>query len=112
VRICERREVDFIQRYVFPGGMLPSPQVLKSLGERFGIPVIRERIFRQDHAMTLGIQRSNFCAAWPSLMRLGFMTSGLHQIARDTCDSSLACAPRGGPLGSPDQQATTGNIST
>ena len=33
-----RREVDFIQRYVFPGGMLPSPQVLKSLGERFGVP--------------------------------------------------------------------------
>ena len=31
-----RREVDFIQRYVFPGGMLPSPQILKTLGERFG----------------------------------------------------------------------------
>ena len=40
-----RREVDFIQRYVFPGGMLPSPAVLKSLGEKFGVPVIRERIF-------------------------------------------------------------------
>lgn len=26
-----RREVDFIQRYVFPGGMLPSPQILKAL---------------------------------------------------------------------------------
>ena len=24
-----RRDVDFIQRYVFPGGMLPSPQILK-----------------------------------------------------------------------------------
>jgi cyclopropane fatty-acyl-phospholipid synthase-like methyltransferase len=34
----------------FPGGMLPSPQVLKSLGERFGVPVIRERIFGQDYA--------------------------------------------------------------
>ncbi len=29
-----RREVDFIQRYVFPGGMLPSPAVLKSLGDK------------------------------------------------------------------------------
>ncbi len=29
-----RREVDFIQRYVFPGGMLPSPQILKALGAR------------------------------------------------------------------------------
>jgi cyclopropane-fatty-acyl-phospholipid synthase len=67
-----RREVDFIQRYVFSGGMLPSPQVLKSLGERFGVPVIRERIFGQDYAKTLATWRSNFRAAWPNLMPLGF----------------------------------------
>jgi cyclopropane-fatty-acyl-phospholipid synthase len=67
-----RREVDFIQRYVFPGGMLPSPQVLKSLGERFGVPVIRERIFGEDYAKTLATWRNNFRAAWPSLKPLGF----------------------------------------
>jgi cyclopropane-fatty-acyl-phospholipid synthase len=67
-----RREVDFIQRYVFPGGMLPSPEILKSLGERFGIPVIREHIFGQDYARTLAIWRSNFRAAWPNLMPAGF----------------------------------------
>lgn len=67
-----RREVDFIQRYVFPGGMLPSPQVLKSLGETFGVPVIRERIFGEDYAKTLATWRDNFRAAWPNLMPLGF----------------------------------------
>jgi cyclopropane-fatty-acyl-phospholipid synthase len=67
-----RREVDFIQRYVFPGGMLPSPQILKSLGDRFGIPVIRERIFGQDYAKTLATWRSNFRTAWPNLRPLGF----------------------------------------
>ena len=67
-----RREVDFIQRYVFPGGMLPSPQILKSLGERFGVPVIRERIFGQDYAKTLVSWRKNFREAWPNLMPLGF----------------------------------------
>jgi cyclopropane-fatty-acyl-phospholipid synthase len=67
-----RREVDFIQRYVFPGGMLPSPQILKTLGERFGVPVIRERIFGQDYAKTLATWRSNFRAAWPGLIPLGF----------------------------------------
>ncbi len=66
------REVDFIQRYVFPGGMLPSPQVLKSLGEKFGVPVIRERIFGEDYAKTLATWRDNFRAAWPSLTPLGF----------------------------------------
>jgi cyclopropane-fatty-acyl-phospholipid synthase len=67
-----RREVDFIQRYVFPGGMLPSPQVLKAFGERFGVPVIRERIFGQDYAKTLATWRNNFRAAWPNLTPLGF----------------------------------------
>jgi len=67
-----RREVDFIQRYIFPGGMLPSPSVLKSLGEKFGVPVIRERIFGQDYARTLATWRDNFRAAWPSLTPLGF----------------------------------------
>jgi cyclopropane-fatty-acyl-phospholipid synthase len=67
-----RKEVDFIQRYVFPGGMLPSPQVLKSLGERFGVPVIRERVFGQDYAKTLATWRNNFRAAWPNLGPLGF----------------------------------------
>jgi cyclopropane-fatty-acyl-phospholipid synthase len=67
-----RREVDFIQRYVFPGGMLPSPQVLKNLGDRFGVPVIRERIFGQDYAKTLATWRNNFRTAWPNLKPLGF----------------------------------------
>jgi cyclopropane-fatty-acyl-phospholipid synthase len=52
--------------------MLPSPQALKSLGERFGIPVIRECLFGQDYAKTLAIWRSNFRAAWPRLMPSGF----------------------------------------
>src|SRR5215475_6798773 len=67
-----RREVDFSQRYVFPGGMLPSPQVLKSLGDRFGVPVIRQRIFGQDYAKTLATWRNNFRTAWPNLIPLGF----------------------------------------
>ena len=67
-----RREVDFIQRYIFPVGMLPSPNVLKSLGETFGVPVIRERIFGEDYAKTLATWRDNFREAWPNLTPLGF----------------------------------------
>ena len=52
--------------------MLPSPLILKSLGERFGVPVIRERIFGQDYAKTLATWRNNFRAAWPNLTPLGF----------------------------------------
>lgn len=67
-----RREVDFIQRYIFPGGMLPSPAVLKALGDKFGVPIIRERVFGEDYARTLATWRDNFRAAWPNLTSLGF----------------------------------------
>jgi cyclopropane-fatty-acyl-phospholipid synthase len=50
--------------------MLPSPQVLKSLGEKFGVAVIRERIFEQNYAKTLAIWRSNFrCLAQPDAIK-------------------------------------------
>ena len=67
-----RREVDFIQRHVFLSGMLLTPEILKALGARFGVPVIREHIFGQDYARTLAIRRSNFRAAWSSLMPSDF----------------------------------------
>ena len=47
-----RARPDFIQRYVFPGGMLPTPSILKSLGAEQGLTFARERIFPQDYART------------------------------------------------------------
>lgn len=67
-----RREVDFIQRYIFPGGMLPAPSILRSLAEKVGMPIIRERVFGEDYARTLATWRANFRAAWPSLTTRGF----------------------------------------
>lgn len=67
-----RQRVDFIQRYIFPGGMLPSASVLRSLGERFEMPVVRERLFGQDYAKTLSLWRDNFSQAWTELTSLGF----------------------------------------
>ncbi len=67
-----RREVDFIRHYVFPGGMLPAPSILKDLGERFGLPLIGERIFGEDYAKTLAAWRQRFREAWPALVPLGF----------------------------------------
>lgn len=67
-----RRRVDFIQRYIFPGGMLPSAAILRSLGERFEVPMIRERVFGLDYAKTIAIWRANFGQAWADLTSLGF----------------------------------------
>ena len=67
-----RQRVDFIQRYIFPGGMLPSASILRSFGERFELPVIRERMFGQDYARTISLWRDNFSRAWIDLTSLGF----------------------------------------
>ncbi|TGN84266.1 class I SAM-dependent methyltransferase [Bradyrhizobium yuanmingense] len=67
-----RKRVDFIQRYIFPGGMLPSTNILHTLGERFEVPVIHERVFGQDYARTLSLWRDNFSRAWTDLTSLGF----------------------------------------
>jgi len=67
-----KREIDFIRRYVFPGGMLPTPSTLKSLGEKFGVPLKAEKIFGEDYARTLSEWRGRFRDAWPQLTPLGF----------------------------------------
>ncbi len=67
-----RRELDFIRHYIFPGGMLPSPSILKGLGEKAGLPLAHEKIFGLDYAETLKVWRDRFRAAWPNLTPLGF----------------------------------------
>jgi cyclopropane-fatty-acyl-phospholipid synthase len=67
-----RREVDFIRRYIFPGGMLPTASIMRNLGEKYGLPMLNEWAFRQDYAATLAQWRERFLAAWPKLKPLGF----------------------------------------
>src|SRR5258708_40024317 len=52
--------------------MLPSPAILKTLGDRFGLPLIAERVFPDDYALTLAVWRDRFRSAWPTLTPLGF----------------------------------------
>ncbi|MHB2166151.1 class I SAM-dependent methyltransferase [Alsobacter sp. R-9] len=67
-----RAEMDFIRRYIFPGGMLPSPSIMQSLGEKVGLALRHEHIFGLDYAVTLEQWRERFRAAWPNLTGLGF----------------------------------------
>lgn len=73
-RFFERysRGVDFIQRYVFPGGMLPSPSVLLSEVRGAGLAWRGATSFGQDYARTLREWQSSFLAAWDEIRPLGF----------------------------------------
>lgn len=67
-----RANPDFIQRYIFPGGMLPTPAILKALGADQGLAYVKERIFPQDYARTLAEWRERFWASWEKIAPMGF----------------------------------------
>jgi cyclopropane-fatty-acyl-phospholipid synthase len=67
-----RRGTDFIQQYVFPGGMLPSPSRFEALARDAGLTVRSRFEFGQDYARTLAIWRERFMAVLPDVRAQGF----------------------------------------
>ncbi len=67
-----RRRPDFIQRYIFPGGMLPSPDALSDVTGAEGLSLSDERIFAEDYARTLREWRERFQEKWNDVKALGF----------------------------------------
>ena len=67
-----RRGTDFIQQYIFPGGMLPSRRVFRQAAARQGLQVTDEFVFGLDYARTLAAWRASFEANWPQISQLGF----------------------------------------
>ena len=61
---------DFIQRHVFPGGMLPSPSHLKREVATAGLSWHAEHWFGADYAQTLARWYGDFQRAWPQIVRL------------------------------------------
>ena len=62
-----RDQPDFIQRYIFPGGMLPSMPMLETPVARAGLELVAEQGYAPHYARTLQEWRSRFLAAWPAL---------------------------------------------
>ena len=67
-----RRSTDFIQQYIFPGGMLPSRSVFRAEAAKQGLVVRNEYAFGLDYAKTLAEWRHAFEANWPEIRKLGF----------------------------------------
>lgn len=62
-----RSSADFIQRYIFPGGMLPSPTALQGEILLADLKLCEQKLFGLDYAKTLEIWRRNFLNAWPTI---------------------------------------------
>jgi cyclopropane-fatty-acyl-phospholipid synthase len=67
-----RRNVDFIQKYIFPGGMLPAPKVLRAEIEKVGLKVARSIEFGESYSQTLRRWHEVFNARWDRIAALGF----------------------------------------
>src|SRR5690606_28746783 len=67
-----RRGVDFIQKYIFPGGMLPSPAALRAEIARAGLTVAGSFEVGASYSQTLRRWQATFNARWDEIARMGF----------------------------------------
>lgn len=67
-----RRTPDFIQKYVFPGGVLPSEARLHEEIDRAGLQWASVSRFGQAYAQTCADWGARFQAAWEEIKPLGF----------------------------------------
>ena len=67
-----RKSVDFIQKYIFPGGMLPSPSVLRQEVHRAGLSVEHSIEFGKSYSQTLRRWFEVFNNKWDNISAMGF----------------------------------------
>lgn len=67
-----RKRADFIQRYIFPGGMLPSEHAFREQVEAAGLRYDGVQYFGKDYARTLKIWAERFEGAWDRIQTFGF----------------------------------------
>lgn len=67
-----RKRPDFIQRHIFPGGMLPTHSIIEREASRAGLKLVHHEAFGDSYAKTLREWRKRFVAAGTRLDRLGF----------------------------------------
>jgi cyclopropane-fatty-acyl-phospholipid synthase len=67
-----KRSTDFIQQYVFPGGLLPSSQRFRAAAQAGGFDIVDEFGFGADYAHTLRLWRARFQTQLAQVVALGF----------------------------------------
>ena len=92
-----RARPDFIQHYIFPGGMLPTKTLMRRHVESAGLSLVKTEHFGASYATTLATWRTRFQAAWPNLQTMGY-----DENFRHVWDYYLAYCETGFRLGALD----------
>lgn len=67
-----RKQADFIQRHIFPGGMLPSVTALQEKFSQHGFCLVDQEMFGGGYARTIELWRERFEERWAQISTLGF----------------------------------------
>jgi cyclopropane-fatty-acyl-phospholipid synthase len=67
-----RARPDFIQRFIFPGGMLLTKTAMKEQGDKVGLILEQVDTFRLSYAKTLRLWREKFLDRWHVIKKLGY----------------------------------------
>tara|TARA_B100001123_G_scaffold349347_1_gene399301 strand:- start:434 stop:1621 length:1188 start_codon:yes stop_codon:yes gene_type:complete len=67
-----RKREDFIQRYIFPGGFLPSFKSLNQLSENSGLKIENYKLYGNHYSNTLQRWRESFLNSWDAISKQGF----------------------------------------
>ncbi len=67
-----RANEDFIQKYIFPGGFLPSIKFMENIIKKNDLKLEKINTYSDDYARTLATWRKNFLGAWEKISPLGF----------------------------------------
>ncbi len=67
-----RANEDFIQKYIFPGGFLPSINFMEKLIKKNSLKLEKINTYSDDYARTLSTWRKNFLGVWDKISPLGF----------------------------------------
>ncbi|AUQ62417.1 SAM-dependent methyltransferase [Phaeobacter inhibens] len=92
-----KRGVDFIQKHIFPGGMLPAPKILRQQVELAGLQVMKSLEFGDSYDQTLRRWHATFNNRWDEIAAMGFddrfrkmwnfyLTSCAAAFKAETCD--------------------------
>lgn len=67
-----RKFPDFIQTYIFPGGMLPSVEEMTKILKSNGLFIKQQKMFGNDYARTLKLWSRSFEGSWEKIKKEGF----------------------------------------
>jgi len=89
-----RRNVDFIQKHIFPGGMLGAPTPVRRVAESAGLTYVTTHDFGQSYSETLRRWHDSFTQAWDEISAMGY--DARFKRMWDYYLTSCAAAFRGG----------------